>query len=335
MPPGLKTLRRIQLGQEVTAGTPVAATAIWRGMGTIEDTRETVFPEEDVGFASGVDRSYVPKVEGMLEMEPVEATFEQLPYILTAGVEDLTTGVADGAGSDFIYTYDFSEATQNAIQTFTLEGGDDQGAEEFNYCFVQNFTLSGASFESWMMSATWIGREVAPSTFTGAISLPAIEEILFAKTKLFIDAIGGTFGATQISNTLIGAELVVDTGYRPIPVGDGNLFYSGHAMKVRPDVVLNITFEHDASAIAEKVNWRAETPQLIQLLAEGSAFGTAGTTYSNHSMIVNLAGRWEDFEKIGAQDGNDIIRGVFRSKYNATAAEFGQIIVVNEVTALP
>lgn len=335
MPPGLKTLRRIQLGQEATAGTAVPATAIWRGIGTIADTRETVFPEEDVGFASGVDRSYVPKVEGMLEMEPVEATFQQLPYILAAGVEDVTTGVADGAGSDFIYTYNLSEGTQNAIQTFTIEGGDDQGAEEFNYCFVQNFTLSGESFASWMINAEWIGREVAPSTFTGAIALPAIEEILFAKTKLFIDAIGGTFGTTQISNTLLAAELNVDTGYRPIPVGDGNLFYSSHAMKAQPDVTLSITFEHDASAIAEVANWRAETPQLIQLLAEGSAFTTGGTTYSNHTMIINLAGRWESFEKIGNQDGNDIRQGVFRSKYNSTAAEFGQFILANEVTALP
>ena len=334
MPPGLKTLRKLQLGQEVTAGTAVAATALWRGMGTIEDTRETVFPDEDVGFASGVDRSYVPKVEGALELESVEATYEQMGYPLAGGVEDITAGVADGVGTDFIYQYDFSTSTQNSIQTFTIEGGDDQGAEEFNYCLCQGFTLSGESFASWMINSNWLGREVAPSTFTGSIAIPSVEEVLFAKTKLFIDAIGGTHGTTQISDTLLSAELAVDTGYRPIPVGDGNLFYSSHAMKVQPDITLSITFEHDASAIAEKVNWRAETPQLFQLIAEGSAFGTPGTTYSNHTMIINVAGRWESFEKIGNQDGNDILTGVVRVKYNSTAAFFAQIIMVNEVTAL-
>jgi len=334
MAPGLKSLRKIQLGQETTAGTAVAATALWRGLGTIEDTRETVMPEEDVGFASGIDRSYVPKIEGLLEMDSVEATFEQLPYILTAGVEDVTTGAADGAGSDKIYQYDFSTTAQNSIQTFTLEGGDDQGAEEFNYCFVQNFELSGESFASWMMSAQWIGREVTPSTFTGGISIPSIEEILFAKAKLYIDAIGGTIGSTQISNTLLAASLSVDTGYRPIPVGDGNLFYSAHAMKSAPDLTLSITFEHDASAIAEKVNWRAETPQLFRIITEGSAVVTGGTTYSNKTLIIDVAGRWESFEKIGDQDGNDVITGVVRVKYNATAAFFAQILVVNELTTL-
>lgn len=335
MPPGLKSLRKIQLGQETVAGTAVAATALWRGMGTIDDTREVVMPEEDVGFASGIDRSYVPKIEGLLDMDSVEATFEQLPYILTAGVEDVTTGAADGAGTDKIYQYDFSTTSQNSIQTFTLEGGDDQGAEEFNYCFVQSFKLSGESFASWMMSAQWIGREVTPSTFTGAIAIPAIEEILFAKAKLYIDVIGGTIGTTQISNTLLAAELAVDTGYRPIPVGDGNLFYSAHAMKSAPDLTLSITFEHDASAIAEKVNWRAETPQLFRIITEGSAAATPGTTYSNKTLIIDVAGRWESFEKIGDQDGNDVITGVVRVKYNATAAFFAQIIVVNELVTLP
>ena len=335
MPPGLKTLRKLQLGQEATAGTAVAATALWRGMGTIEDTRETVMPEEDVGFASGVDRSYVPKVEGALEMDAVEATFEQFPYIGAAGVEDITTGAADGAGSGKIYQNDFSTSAQNSIQTFTIEGGDDQGAEEFDYCFVTGFTLSGESFASWMMNPTWIGREVTPSTFTASIAIPTVEEILFAKTKLYIDAIGGTHGTTQISNTLLAAELVVDTGYRPIPVGDGNLFFSSHALKSPPDITLSITFEHDASAIAEKVNWRAETPQLFQLKSEGTALGTAGTTYTFKTLIINVAGRWEDFEKIGDQDGNDIITGVVRVKYNSTAAFFAQLITVNELTTLP
>ena len=334
MPPGLKTLRKLQLGQESSAGSAVVATGLWRGMGTIEDTRETVFPDEDVGFASGVDRSYVPKLEAALEFESVEATYQQMGYPLAAGVKNVVAGVADGAGSDFIYDYVFSTSAQNTIKTFTIEGGDDQGAEEFNYGICQGFTLSGESFASWMITSNWIGREVTPTTFTGSISIPAVEEILFAKTRLYIDAIGGTVGSTQISNTLLAAELTVDTGYRPIPVGDGNLFYSSHAMKVQPDLTLSITFEHDASALAEKVNWRAETPKLFQLITEGSAFGTAGTTYSNHTMIINVAGRWESFEKIGEQDGNDIITGVVRVKYNATAAFFAQIIMVNEVTVL-
>ena len=194
--PGLKALRRIQLGQESVDGTPVVATAIWRGLGTIQDTREVVFPEEDVGFVSPIDRSYTPKLEGALAMDPIEATFEQLPYILTAGVKDITTGLADGPGTDLIYAYTFSTTAKNTIQIFTLEGGDDTQAEEFNYCFVTDFKLEGEAFAAWMMSANWVGREVTPTTFTGSISIPTVEEILFSKTKLYI--VSGVVDAKRV-----------------------------------------------------------------------------------------------------------------------------------------
>ena len=333
--PGLKALRRIQLGQESVDGTPVVATAIWRGLGTIEDTREVVFPEEDVGFVSPIDRSYTPKLEGALAMDPIEATFEQLPYILTAGVKDITTGLADGPGTDLIYAYTFSTTAKNTIQIFTLEGGDDTQAEEFNYCFVTDFKLEGEAFAAWMMSANWVGREVTPTTFTGSISIPTVEEILFSKTKLYIDAIGGTLGSTQISNTLLSASLDVVTGFKPVPTGDGNLFYSLHALKERPQVTLSVTFEHDGSATAEIVNWRAETPQLLRLECEGSAVATPGTLHSNKLLLIDLTGRWESFEKIGEQDGNDVVTGVFRAGYHATPATFAEVTVVNELTTLP
>ncbi len=332
---GVQALRKIQLGQEVTAGTAVAATAIWRGIGTLEDAREMVFPEEHVGYVAPLDRSYQPKLEGALSMDSTPATFQQLGYILSAGVKDVTAGVADGAGSDYIYAFTFATTAKLTPQTYTLEGGDDQQAEEFDFCFVQDFQLSGVAFEAWMMSANWIGREVTPTSFTGALSLAAVEEILFSKTKLYIDAIGGTIGTTQKTKTLLAATLNVDTGQRPIPVGDGSLYYSSFDQKVKPEITLEVTFEHDASAVAELVTFRAETPQLLRLETEGSAFGTGGTTYTNHTLLIDLAGKWESFEKIGEQNGNDIRTGVFRAGYDLTSASFAEITVVNEVTALP
>lgn len=331
---GIQALRKIQLGQESVAGTPVPATAVWRGTGTIEDTREIISPEEHVGFVAPLDRTYIPKTEGALAMDSTPATYEQLGYILAAGVQDLTTGVADGAGSDFIYDFVFATTAKKAPQTFTLEGGDDNGAEEFNFCFVTDFQLSGVSYEAWMISANWMGREVAPSTFTPALTLAAVEEMLFSKTKLYLDPIGGTIGTTQISGTLLGATLNVDTGQRPVPVGDGNLFYAAFDQKVKPEITLELTLEHDANALAELINWRAETPQLLRLETTGSAFSMAGTTYTDHTMLIDLTGKWDSFDKIGEQNGNDIRTGVFRAGYDLTAATFATITTVNEDTVL-
>lgn len=331
---GIRALRKIQLGAETTAGTIRVATTLWRGVGTIEDQREIVFPDEDVGYISGVDRSYSPKTLAALAMEDTPATFEQLPYVLAAGVKSVITGVADGSGSGKIYTYTFHTTTPNTLKTYTLEGGDNQQAEVVEYGFVEGFKLSGKGGAALTMSADWKGRQVAPQAFTGSVALPTVEEILFGKGLLFIDTAGGTIGTTTKSNTLLGADLDVKTGVVPVFAANGNLYFS-FTKAVAPEVSLKITFEHEATAVAEIAVWRAQTPRLIRLKWTGSTLGTAGTTYTFKTLIVDLAGRWEKFDKIAEQDGNDIVTGTFRARYNATAAKFAEIVVVNDLASLP
>lgn len=331
--PGVRALRKIQLGVESAKGTAVAATALWRGQGVIEDQTEVMFPEEDIGYLSGIDRSYIPRNLAAITFEQTPATFEQLGYVLDAGVKTVS-GVQDGAGSDYTYTYTFPTSAANSIKTYTIEGGDDQQAEEIEFAFVKSFTLAGAAGEAWTVTADWAGRQVSTASFTGSISVPTVEEILFQKGKLYIDAIGGTIGSTQKSSTLLNAELAVTTGWQEYFTADGNLYFTGHK-STKPEVLLTLTFEHDGTSVAEKANWLAETARLIRILVEGSTVSTPGTTYSKKTLIIDLAGKWERFEALDEQDGNDIVTGRFRAAYDPTSASFAEIVVVNELSALP
>jgi len=328
---GIEKLRKLQIGAEDTMGTAVAATSILRMNGMPDDQRETMFVDEHVGYLSGVDRTYVPKLLAALTSEG-EATFEQLPYLLNAAVEN-SAGVQDGAGSGYVYTYDLPTTAQNTLKTYTIEGGDDQQAEELEYCFVENMVLSGAPGEAWKATADWLGRQVSKTTFTASLDLPMVEEILFSKSKLYIDAADGTIGTTVKSSVLLGAELSIKTGWAPVFTGDGKLYFT-FIKCVDPEVLLKVTFEHNATAVAEKDAWIAQTARLMRLLVQGSALGTSGA-YTYKTLQIDLAGKWEDFEVIGAQDGNDIVTGTLRARYNATADLFGQVVVVNELSALP
>jgi len=330
---GIRALRKIQMGQETTAGTIVATSTIWRGIGTIEDGLETVFPAEDIGYLSGVDRSYIPKLAAKLAMESVEATFEQVPHVLSAGIKN-ASGSQDGSGSGYIRTYTFPTTTPNTLKTYTLQGGDNQQAEVMEYCFVEKFTLEGKSGESWMISADWIGRQVATTTFTSSVALPSVEEMLFGKTKIYIDAVSGNFGTTQKTMTLLAAKIDVTTGWIAKFTADGSLYFS-FIQSTMPEVVMDLTFEHDATSVAEIAAWRAGTPRLIRLLAQGTTFTTAGSTYSVKTMIIDLAGKWETISALDDQDGNGIRVGTFRARYDPTKAEMGKIIMVNALSALP
>lgn len=330
---GTKALRKVQLGAEVTPGTAVAATTLWRGVGALHDKRELVFPEEDLGIFSGVDRSYIPKLEASITLDSTEANFEQLPYVLMAGVKSVTS-TADGAGTDRIWTFDIPTTTAPTLKTYTIEGGDNQQAEEMEYSFVTSFTLEGTSGEAWMLSSEWQGRQVTNTTFTGAIAVPAVSDMLFQKTSLYSDNVGGTFGTTQLTGTLLSASLEYTTNIIPKFVADGNLYFS-FIQPTRPEIILKVTMEHDANSVAEKTNFRNETPRMLRLRCNGPTVGTPGTTYSTKTMIIDLVGKWSAFEPLGDQDGNSIIVAEFTARYNATVGNAGKFIVVNELTTLP
>jgi len=333
---GNKGLRRIQLGREVTEGTSVAATALWRGLGVLEDRREVVWVDEDVGYVSGLDRTYTPKHLSALAMESVPATFEQLPYIPSASIENIVTGAADGVGSGKIYQYDFNTTSVQAIQPYTLEGGDDQEAEEMEGSFVESFELGGAGGEAVMMSALWMGRRVVLAAFTAQPATPTVEDILFGNTKLYIDAIGGTIGTTQIVGSFLSWSLRVNSGFKFKYSGDGNLFPSIRYLdKAAYLVEFDALFEHDASGVARKVDWRAETARLVRVQNEGSTLATPGTLYSKKTMRFDCAAKVSVVGALSEQEGNDTLLVTFRSRYNVTAARHAQLTVVNEVASLP
>ena len=329
---GRRALRKIQIGIETTAGTETNADEIWRGVGVIEDEATPVIVEEDVGIYGGTDRSYLPYVLGHLRFEDTPATFEQLPYILACGVENVQTGSADGTGSGKVYQYDFPTTQQATICTATLEAGDNQQEEQFTYGFVESFRIAGNAQEAVMMSADWTGRQVAPGTYTAALTLDTVEEILFQKATLYIDTSGGTFGGTQKTDTLLSFDFYMNTGWVPLFTGDGNLYFTVNKC-VGPEITLDVTFEHDATAVAVEAARLAETEQLVRIKVEGSAL-TTDDSYTYKTLIIDAAGKWIDPGPLADQDGNDIRMGHLVSKYNVTAADWGKIIVVNEVAAL-
>lgn len=336
---GITGFRRAQIGLESTAGTAVAATAILRGpAGAMKNDSVLVFPPEDVGYVSGVDRAYIPQLGASYDMPAMEATFEQLPYICAAGIKNVTTGASDGAGTDKVYAYPFPTTSLNTISTYTVETGNDNQEEEMEYAFVDSFTLEGSgggSLNALMVSAKWIGRQVTPSSFTSLVAYPSVEEILFGKGKLYIDAIGGTIGTTQKTGTFLGMSLKVKTGWVPRYTGDGQkYFYRPAFVKEAMEVLCDITFEHDATAVATRAAAVGPTAQKVRLQFDGSSVGTPGTTYSTKALRIDLAGLWEMSPPLESQNGNDILKMTMRARRSSTASLFAVINVVNELTAL-
>ena len=336
MATGIRALQKIGLGFEDTStpGTIVVSSTRWRGMGMIQDTLTQVFPEEAAGNLGGSNLQYIASYGGEIELTQ-DATFEQMPYVFTCGITALKSGVADGAGTGYIYAYPFATTSVTDINTLTIVGGDNIARESLGYCFVPNFSISGNGGEALMLTSTWRGQQVAPYATADTSTIPTVEQVIFSLGKLYIDDDTGTVGTTLKSQTLLGMTLNVTTGWQEVHTADGVRTFS-FIKQAAPEIMLDVTFEHNASAVAEIAAWRAGTPRLIKLLFEGSTLAGAGTLYSKKTFFVTLAGKWETFNKIDEQNGNDIVTGTMRVRFSSVASLFANMVVVLDgVTALP
>ena len=331
---GITALRKIQLGRESTAGTAVAATTIWRGMGLLEDQREIKHVDEQIGVALPTTRAYVPKLGAQIAFDAIEATFQQLPHILEAGIRT-DTPASDGSG--YVYEYAMPTTAVNTIKTYTIEGGDNQLAQEADYCFVESFKISGNAGEGVMMEATWRGRDVVDTTFTGALSAPTLipgDHIVFGGSTLAIDAVGGTLGATVIASTLLSFELDVTTGLKAKFTNLGKDFDFVYFDRGSFSATLKLVYEHNAAADAQRDLYEAATPRQLRLKFVGPALGTPGSTYTTLGLEIDAAGVYTAMP-YGDVDGNATVEAEMQIGYDMTAALGLTIRVINELSAIP
>lgn len=331
---GIKTLRRVQLGREGTPGTAVAATTKWRGLAVMpSDDQIKQMIEENIGFSSKTARQITPKKFASMVFPATPATFQGIQHVMEAGVKTVSP-TADGAGTGYTNAYPLPSGDVNSIKTYTIEGGDNKVVEEMEYAFVNQFELSGKINEPWMLTSTWHGRQTTVSSFTGALSAPTVSEMLFAKSKLYIDDVGGTLGSTQITNTWIGAKLKVTTGLIAQFTGEGNLYFSFMDF-IGAKATLELDFLHNATTAAERVKYKSDTARQIRMLIEGNSLGTPGT-YSKETFRIDGAGLYTAFGAPNDEsEGVNVNKAVFEMAYDATAALFNNYLLVNELSAVP
>ena len=326
---GAKKLRKIQIGPEATAGTPVAATDRWVGPGAGIESLDTIeFIEHDDGSLLGVDRTLKTAVGAQLTIPECAFNFEQFAWFLQSGILAQQTGVADGAGTGLIYTHTCPLTAAATVKALTVEAGDGQQAHEMAYSFCPSFSLSGEQNAAVKMAGVFRGRQRSDTTFT-ALSQAAVHFAAANKAKLYLDAVAGTMGATAAASMILGWNLDWSTGLVPCMTEDGQLYFTVPA-QVGPEITLKVTFRHIAGAVTEYGYWLAETPRLLELTIEGAALATAGTDYTYFTTRVQLPGKWEKFDVLADRNGYNIVAGTFRARENSTYAVAPRIILVNE-----
>ncbi len=328
---GTSPYNAVQLGKEVTPGTSVAATTIWRGpYGAPEDTRIRKKKEEDVGYLVPAELNYDTRLGATLAMPASELTYEQITHILEAAILTATPG----AGPGYLRAYPFPTTTARTIKTYTLEAGNalvSADQMEIPYAFVSEFELSGKVDEAWMMAATWLGQRWVTAAMTGALSVPAVEVALFGNTKFYVDNSGGTIGTTQVSGKLLEATIKCTTGIQFVPVGDGNLYPIAHKF-IKPEVTFTLAYELEqdtgVSFVAtERGKWDTKAGRLMRLHVPGSG--------ATKDLKLDLFAIYDKFGAYENSDGNVSVKVEGHCGYSSTDALFFTPTVINALSTLP
>lgn len=337
----ITALSRVELGAEGTPGQVASMGVLWRGTGSLKDTRKILEVSENVGTHAPRDNTVTVQQGGELTLEQA-LTFEQFPIVLSAGYA-LTGPVSDGGGgSGKIWTADMPFAGSVAVPTTTYtihethSTGGTTFAEEAAYGFVSEYGVKGAPGDALQVSSTWLTNQVSLSMGEVALAAPATYVCPFgnyATGGLYIDPVGNAIGTTAVATTLIGWELSVKTGLMPAYTADSLSF--SILKYTRPDVTLKVTFEMNSNAEGEKTAWRNQTLRKMRIKHTGASLTTPGTAYTYRTVIFDVVGKWLTFDKIDTMDGNDVVTGTLKAYYNATAALYHQVIVVNEKTTVP
>jgi hypothetical protein len=332
---GAKALSRVYLAQQTAWGTPVPAETAWRGIARFPmDARGKESPEENIGFTSKTTRQHDLFHLAEMEFPETTATFEQVLHLFEAGIEHAAP-VADGAGTDKIFSYQMAVSDASTIAYYTIEGGNNKNAEKMQDAIVTEFTLSGKKKETWKMGAKWQGTQTGDTTFTSGISIMPVNAIKFQKTRLYIDNVNGGIGSTWIQNSFLGFSLTFKSGWYLSHTGDG-LMTPSFAEFIGAEATLSLTLLHNSVTKAERDLWKSNTPRKIRIQAVGETpFSTPGTSYSYPTINLDMAGVYTSFGPPNEDDeGASVYSAEFQIGYDSTAAMAMRILVAAELSGL-
>ncbi|MGH9485741.1 MAG: hypothetical protein ACRD1F_11860, partial [Terriglobales bacterium] len=300
---GLAAFRRVQIGKEAVAGTPVAATA--KVMGCTMDhalgSRKIVQPSDDRGSLAESFRSFTSQYDWKDALKG-NATFEDILYLLRmALVGGVTPTVVDTSAYQWLYEPSLTAA--NAADSCTIEFGDDAQAYQTNYAFATDLQLSGQLDAAIQMEAALAGRDLAAVTFTPALANRTVEDARSEMTVHYSDDSGGTLGTTRLAATVLDWTWKLPKHFVPKHRQDGSLDYLGYGeAKMAP--VLDVTLETPEAATL-RAKYTSETRQLYRLICTGSKVGAATAL---KTIQIDGAYKITNLDKLAEKDGVDTVK---------------------------
>ena len=229
-----------------------------------------------------------------------------------------------------VWTYDPSLTAANTPQSLTVEYGDNTQEHEAEYGIVSDLEFSWAMDEPMKVKASLFGRNMAASTFTSLSDPTGLETAIGNKTRLYINATGGTIGSTEKTSTIIDGSIKLETGFKSVKHGTANLFSMDGLAENKKQITADMTLVFNSGVETERTMYAAGTRRLFRVQSTGSLI--SGSDYK--SITFDFAGVYTKFSTLEEKDGETTVSVTIEGEYDATWAKLFTVVVQNTTGAL-
>ena len=271
------------------------------GDAAVPSDRSYVFPSYNLAVRAKATQAllYQQAVDSFT-LNVDDGYFQILPMLLSMALKGGITPVAHTTGQlDYDWPFTPSLTGSNSQDSTAVEIGDDVQAYEIDYVMAKKITIAGAMGQNQgiKLSAECFGKSIDPTSFTGALTIPAVEPMVANKTQLYIDATWANRGVTEKTGLLRDFSLDIITGLTPRFHGNA-LTMDSHGESYL-DAMLKLTLEGNSVADGYYDAMQARTAMALQLKISGSQIGTGQT----HFLKVGLWGVFEEMQPMGVRGG--------------------------------
>lgn len=332
-----RAFSKFQYGKESTRGTAVAAAKMLLAqIKGVPVDRKPKFIEDALGVRARSARSaiYQYLVEDTLTVPDLYT--QCLPLFFSCGLKgSVTASEVTASQQDYKWTFLPSMTADNSPDTVTLEMGDDTQAFEIEYTMFRRLKFSGeipqdAGAAPIVLEADYFGRQVTPTTFTGALSIPTATTLSAKAARLYKDSAWANRGTTELTNILRGFEFELLTGTHPKHMGSSAKYFNSHGESYI-DAMLTLTLEGISAADTLFDDFQAGTAYAFGLEIDGPQIGTG----TNHNLSLYVYGKPELVRPLDAESqGNNLHQVLIHGMYDTTGAQIVEALVTTNSNSI-
>ena len=337
---------QIQIGNESSPGTAVAATEVLLAIMEAQLSSEMFFIPEDDRNLLAIDKANRFKTQDIAELVLTgSVNHRQAVFLFGSTIRGNITPTQPDVTNEplaYLWTYQGNLTAANTpdiaagIDTYTIEYGDNVDDYEAEYCFTKTLVISGEGGDSpvtfeWTITAAKVTAGITP---TAALSVVAVQYFPANTVSFYIDTSYANIGNTVKTDMLKAFTWTLETMFTPRFTTSGVFTYKG-INEAAKQVELELTYLRGSLSETEKALALAGSTTYLRIkLLGGTELDSAQSNppYVFLDMAAQYDTPWPAPEDA---DGARTDTVTAKSVYDATGTRDFEVAVFTDLAAWP